>query len=178
MDFSKFDNQSAAENPHKITLHDPSQPEGKGEQLFHGKSECRVLCKLPTAPSVQKARRDIAKRRMAQGKKSDFRDMGVINDEMIEDCMTLIVGFENIKNGEGRALTDSDEDKLWFLRLVFPVMGVEKDEDGNVIKEIAYNRDGDPVSTPKTVMKNDPFAFQIQRKTSDLARELGNGKNG
>lgn len=175
MDLSRFDNQSGAEIPHAIKLYDPSEPEGKGKALMSGKSECRVLCKLPTAPSVQKAQRAAAKKRQAQGKKDEIRDMTTIHENMIEDCLLLITGFENIER-DGRALTDSEEDKRWFLGLVFPIMGTVKDEDGNVVQEVQFDRDGKPVSTPKMAMQNDPFTFQISRKTSELARNLGNGK--
>ena len=178
MDFSRFNNRIPAETPQKVALFDAFMPKGKGEKLLNGKAECAVLIKGPTAPSVEAAQRARRKAKIASGKADPKeRDMGNVNDDVCEGAADLIAGFENIER-DGKPLTASADDVAWFLGLVYPIMGQAKDGDGEPVMEIAFNRDGDPVSTPKMEMKNYPFAFQIADAAAEFTANLGNVKAG
>lgn len=165
MDFSKFDNRTAAETGQRLELRDPSTPDG--DVLKTGSEPCVVIVRGATAKSVQLAARARAKTKMR--KENETRVMEDIHDDLCAAAQPLIVGFENVER-DGKPLTSDIDDIKWFLNLTFPVMDLKRDEYG----EPVVSEDG----TPRFEMSNNPFAKQVTEFSAEQVKQLGNAKKG
>lgn len=120
MDFSNFDSRKGAERASKLHLRHPST----GNPLYNeDETPCVVLVVGTESRKVQDAIRQMRRNKVQTptGKKNakpaeDNRTMSEVHAELAETAAPLIVGFEGIYRGD-EPLTDSEDDKLWFLNL-------------------------------------------------------------